>query len=61
MDVIPILSEHLIADLRKTFPRLDQAGLHAMEPNKLAFYSGQQSIIELLETRLEQTNEVTHA
>ena len=55
MQTIPSLSADLIVELRKTFPVVTAAELHAMTADQMHYYAGQQSLVEFLELRLAQT------
>ena len=57
MQTIPPLSVDLIEALKAAFPKRNASALFDLSPRELDFYCGQQSLIELLDTRLSQSKD----
>lgn len=57
MDAIPTLSIDLITQLRDHFKPKPQAELYKLPPVDLAYYAGEQSVVEYLVMRHEQAKE----
>lgn len=57
MHKIPALSADLVDQLPNVFPVLDSKELLALNEKQLGFHLGQQSVIEFLRMRLQQTKD----